>query len=577
MADNKKTRREFVREGVTAVAAMGLLWGCTSPPSGLHDAGPDGHGPDAAPPDAGADLTVPPDARADQAPDTLPAERPTTTVRERVVSVLPLETQPESTKSEWGVTTLGPGEPHLRQDLLLVDAVAGTPTGAPASLFFAAHFTDTHLIDEESPARALNLDQVLDAAWRRQEAHATQVLDAMVRKLHKFHALRQLDCVLFTGDSIDNNQSNELGWFLEVLEGKSVVPNSGAPEDPKSGPDNDPHDSFVAAGMGSIPWYVAIGNHDALIQGNLPHNPVLGYSLVTGDPTRDTIGNIDLGRVNDPACNPIPADESPLPDRCIPTHFTELQIGSLAPDQQRYHLSKTMWIEKVLYAAGSPAGHGLTSTCLNSGEGDYVADPVPGLPLRLVVLDTTAPASAVGLYGRIDSFLKPALQQAQADEVLVIVVSHHYLDNMVTVSGKLRQTLNSFPNVIMHLVGHGHHNTVTARPGASPAHGYWEVQTCSLIEWPQQGRLVELVDNRDGTAEIWLTMFDYDTDHQPTGALVEGSRFLALYEVHAGDGDGKKNEGDASDRNVVLPVVVPDPVQKRLAALPGRGIESKLF
>ena len=46
----------------------------------------------------------------------------------------------------------------------------------------------------------------------------------------------------------------------------------------------------------------------------------------------------------------------------------------------------------------------------------------------------------------------------------------------------------------------------------------------ALVDWPQQGRLVELVDNRDGTGEFWLTMFDYDTEHTPLGALADGAR-----------------------------------------------------
>jgi hypothetical protein len=102
------------------------------------------------------------------------------------------------------------------------------------------------------------------------------------------------------------------------------------------------------------------------------------------------------------------------------------------------------------------------------------------------------------------------------------------------------------------------------------------VETCALLDWPQQGRLVELVDRRDGTCDLWLTMFDFDTDHKPLGALVEGARFHALKEVHAGE-EGSGGPGKAASRNVVLPVAIPVAIRQKLAALPGQAIESTLF
>jgi hypothetical protein len=365
-----------------------------------------------------------------------------------------------------------------------------------------------------------------------------------------------------------------------VLEGKIINPNSGLQEDPVPGPDNDPHDPFQSLGLGTIPWFVVMGNHDALIVGTLPHNSSNNYSIFTGDPTRDSISPIDLGRVNPPRCNPIPVDEAPLPGRCVPTPPSQLTTGSLPPDQARAHLTKSTWFDLVAKAGGLPVGHGIPAPVIQSGIGNYTVDPVPGVPIRFIVLDTAATSGAEGAFSdnAIESFLVPALRQAQDDGVLVVVASHHPTDRIAGTKAKLLQTFNSFPNVVLHLNGHGHRNQVIARPGVTPIHGYWEVQTCSLIEWPQQGRLVELVDNRDGTAELWLTLFDLDTDHQPLGALVEGARFMALQEIHAGNlTDGKEREGGVSDRNVILPVVLPSEVRQKLAQLPGKPIESLLF
>lgn len=586
----KANRREFIKQTAAATAALSLGslgLGCGDESEVMLG---DGFMPDLGPLDGSLDgpPVEHPDGHLDGPPGEMdgdalvdagaPATRPTTTVRQRIQGVLPSEQQPVSEKKQWGVTHTVAGDLHLRTDLLQVDAIAGTPTGSPASLLFAAQVTDVHINDEESPARTINLDQITSPSWRLQEAHNALVLDAMVRKLKQFDGFRKLDCVLITGDSIENNQRNELQWALQVLEGGQVQPNSGDLEDPDPGPENDPHDAFTAEGMGSIPWYMAIGNHDSLIQGNLPHGLLLDYSLVTGDPTRDHIGALELGRVNPPTCNPIPPAESPTPDRCIPNYPNQLSDGSLPKDLDRVHLSKGDWFDMVRKAGGLPAGHGFSSDHVSSGKGDYTVDPVPGLPLRLIVLDTTAPAVAVGYYTRIDSFLKPALDKAQQDQMLVIVATHHDTGGMPLHSNQLISTLKSYPNVILHLVGHGHQNKVTAHKGATPLNSYWEVQTCAMVDWPQQARLFELVDNRDGTVEIWLTLVDYEVDHQPMGPVAAGSRFLSLYEVHSGaQGGGKSGEGAVQDRNVILPVAIPFEVRKKLAAIPGEHIESELF
>ncbi|HEY3449736.1 MAG TPA: metallophosphoesterase [Myxococcales bacterium] len=604
MTRRRTTRRDVLRGGLAIVAGSLVAPACSDPP-GAHgpevgdgagsDAGADGSwAPDAADlPDVsagedasspGADAAV--DARdAQAAPDAgepdagaSPAPRPTTTVRTRVEGVLSSEKHGESLKPLWGVTRRVPGEPHQRRDDLGVDAGADASTGAEASLLYFAHLTDLHVIDEESPARTINLDRVAGAAWHAQEAHSAQVLDAMVRKLRALDAVRPLDLALLTGDLIDNNQQNELGWFLKVLEGGTLQPNSGEREDPLPGADNDPHDAMVALGLGAIPWYVAPGNHDLLIQGNLPMTPPLyDYSPITGDPRRGTIGKYDLGRVNPPVCNPIPANESPTPPRCIPTEPAGLAAGTLPADPARANLTRGDFMAAVAAAMGAPAGHGFGQTLASSGDGDYVVEPVPGLPLRLLVLNTNAAGSAAGYYAnsKIDGFVSSALAQAEADQVLVVVASHHPSDSIVGTGDKLRAKLNACPNVVLHLVGHTHDNLVTPRPGATPHLGYWEVTTAGLVAWPQQSRLVELVDRRDGTAELWLTMVDFDTDHVPLGALAEASRFLALREVHAGLAN--KGEGSPADRNVILPVALTPELRATLAALPGKPVESKLF
>ncbi|MGC4121399.1 MAG: metallophosphoesterase [Myxococcales bacterium] len=605
MALRRATRREVLQGGLAIVASGLGVEACGSTPGGGAldaaiggaDAGLDASTAldaaaradassaledaavaqaDAAGEPADAAAQAGSDAAAPDAGNAAP--RPTTSARTRIEGVLSSEKHDASLKSLWGVTKTVAGEAHQRRDDLGADATADVATAAEASLLYLAHLTDIHVIDEESPARTINLDRVAGAAWHYQEAHASQVLDAMVRKLRALDAARPLDLALFTGDLIDNNQKNELGWFLKVLEGGPLQPNSGDLENPLPGTDDDPHDSFTAMGLGPIPWAIAPGNHDLLIQGNLPMTPPLyDYSPVTGDPRRGTIGRYDLGRVNPPACNAIPGNESPTPPRCIPTPPSSLTAGTLPADPNRANLTRDDFLAAVRAAPGLPAGHGYGQALASSGDGDYVLEPVPGLPLRVVVLNTTAAGSAAGFYpkSKINGFLADTLAQAEQDQALVIVASHHPSDTIVGNGDELRAKLNACPNVVLHLVGHTHDSLVTPRPGATPQHGYWEVTTAGLVAWPQQARLVELVDKRDGTAELWLTMVDFDTDHGSLGALAEASRFLALYEVHAGL--APRGEGSVGDRNLVLPVALTPELRAKLAALPGQPVESKLF
>src|SRR5260370_29466846 len=64
--------------------------------------------------------------------------------------------------------------------------------------------------------------------------------------------------------------------------------------------------------------------------------------------------------------------------------------------------------------------------------------------------------------------------------------------------GGLLELLLHFRNVVLWLNGHIHGNRITARPGPAGGHGFWEVTTSSLVDWPCQARLVGLFHAGDG-------------------------------------------------------------------------------
>ena len=103
------------------------------------------------------------------------------------------------------------------------------------------HLTDFQIADVQSPGRFEFFEQLRGRpgdesfvpAFRPQEALATHAVAAMVATLNRLTASPEtgapLGLCISTGDSLDNAQLNELQWFLALLAGGAVAPNSGAP------------------------------------------------------------------------------------------------------------------------------------------------------------------------------------------------------------------------------------------------------------------------------------------------------------------------------------------------------------
>ena len=69
--------------------------------------------------------------------------------------------------------------------------------------------------------------------------------------------------------------------------------------------------------------------------------------------------------------------------------------------------------------------------------------------------------------------------------------------------------LLSQPRLVAWVNGHTHRNEITAHTRADGSGGFWEINTASHIDYPQQSRLVEVADNADGTLSIFTTILDH--------------------------------------------------------------------
>jgi hypothetical protein len=202
------------------------------------------------------------------------------------------------------------------------------------------------------------------------------------------------------------------------------------------------------------------------------------------------------------------------------------------------------------------------------------------MPLRFLALNTAEllQLSDGGLSQEQLNWLQGELDQAEADQVLAVVMSHHQETDTPINGDALAAMLDASPNVILHLVGHGHDNLVTPHPSAVLGDGYgrWEIETTSTADFPQQSRILEIVDNRDGTGTIYATLFDHWTiagDDADTLAALGRELAFADWLTKGWDGTGPfGGMGNVNDRNVALEFAIPDEIADKLADIPSDGV-----
>jgi hypothetical protein len=220
------------------------------------------------------------------------------------------------------------------------------------------------------------------------------------------------------------------------------------------------------------------------------------------------------------------------------------------------------WVERHRQSPGLPHGHGYTQANEDAATAYYAADVGP---IRWVVLDTVNPGGeADGSIGEAQlSWLEDRLVEAQAQGRLVILFSHHglrSLENPVDSpdpldpegsdlprhrADEVLEVVSRFPCVIAWVNGHSHRNIIV------PRGTFWDIGTAAHIDWPPQARLVEVVDNHDGTLSIFTTLFDHEDDEVSSFA-----RELCGNDPQKGFSAGT---GEIQDRNTELLLQHPFP------------------
>jgi metallophosphoesterase (TIGR03767 family) len=375
---------------------------------------------------------------------------------------------------------------------------------------------------------------------------------------------------------------------------------------------------FDAAGI-DVPSYVVFGNHDGLVQGNVNANAA--YVKIATGCVKPLTPEPSFNKPQDVPASLV--DFIPVPANPDPSYLASVigdpsKVMTVPPDLSRRMLTKVEY-KNVFRKGAQKDGHGFglvdpaEEKASNGSAGYYAWTPKAGV--RFIVMDTLAEAGELpdSSDGNIDDpqfkWLEAQLKQATDRDEVVVVFSHHARSSLVAnhpdedstdcssedpasepnpgcdrdprdsapvhLGDDLEALLHRYPHVLAHVAGHSHENQVNAYK-SDKGGGYWEVKSAAIADWPPQHRVMDVMDNCDGTLSLFGAVVDpgvpLDAPASGTAAAGMDERTLAsvarliTYNDPQEGPDG--SEGKPKDRNVEL--VMRDP-RRSPPACSGQG------
>jgi hypothetical protein len=194
---------------------------------------------------------------------------------------------------------------------------------------------------------------------------------------------------------------------------------------------------FQAAGLNAeIPWYQVLGNHDHFWLGSLVVNDYLRQSytnstvLLMGD--LKTGGGINsrttfMGTVDGSTPEGNIVGAGPVTDFIVDG---VTNTPTVAPDANRYSLTRSNWMREFTNTASRPVGHGFSQDNITNDFACYSFVPKSDLPLKVIVLDDTMSdwnydtTAQGGLDTNQLAWLVQELNQGQTNNQLMVIAAH---------------------------------------------------------------------------------------------------------------------------------------------------------
>ncbi|GAA2500178.1 TIGR03767 family metallophosphoesterase [Streptomyces longisporus] len=469
--------------------------------------------------------------------------------------------------------------------------------GRRTALASFVQLTDLHLTDVQHPSRLECLRSTDKGAWRPHEALTVQGAISLVERINALRGApvtgTPLHFAMTTGDNTDNNAKSELEWYMKIMSGGRMTPNSGDPRhyegvqnsglklywQPESTVrDGDkqlgfPHlQGFLAAAIREVqspglnlPWYSTVGNHDALPLGCFGHGDSWLAEYAVGGKKLMSLSAAEGKKLQDA----IRANKDPKGTAyrdLLKAHARDMR--SVTADESRAPFTQADYLRAHLdpaYRGNGPVGHGYSTANLDAGTQYYtfrIADDVIGISI-----DTTDPG---GHYnGSIGTAQLNWLDKQLRDnkDSHVIVFSHHTSQSMANTSNvdpahpnerrhngqEVVALLGSHANVLAWVNGHIHRNYITPHKG-SGGHSFWEISTASHVDYPQLARVIEITDNKDGTLSLFTTLVESAAPHRTDFADLTQTGLAALYRELSYNVPDRTAmlAGDPNDRNTEL-------------------------
>ena len=228
--------------------------------------------------------------------------------------------------------------------------------------------------------------------------------------------------------------------------------------------------AFKATGL-NFPWYAVHGNHDALLQGTVAPESTINAAMIAGKRYTGLPSHVSLAEVLSSFQEIGPAG---YPES-LDAPYVEVSA-----DIERRAVQRGEFAAMHLASPGLPVGHGFNQTHVENKHMYYAIN-----------------------IGAVN---------------LVVLASHHPLSKMFNSYAptgrrvcveEIQEMLLKYPHVIAWFAGHEHRHHIKWIGRQEEVEGFWQIETASHADWPQQSRTIEIVKDSAGDIFLGLSIIDH--------------------------------------------------------------------